>query len=387
MATNIIPRTVDEITPEFLTSAARRLLRDDSARVTSLRMGQSEPFEYPRFGNKRFDVIEFEYGSRDSRGVSRMILRRRAPRDAVSTLIGDLHHRELLAFKTGLLDGLPPTFHHPYLDVVHDPQHGQFWALLEDVTADMQRIGIVDALPDQTIRTILSHLAAFHARFWERRDVLSQRWLMSLRTPVDSWYKLVVEVIDNVRQPSEPTRYVISQWPWLPDGIMNLLNSLEPPSRKLVERLFRDPERLLREVEDMPLTLCHYDFDNRNLGMREGPDGPQTVVIDWEIVGQGLSSADVGRFLTYQNPPNMPELLDHYLNELERCLGKPVDRPLWYKGFEIVSVAIWQIVGFLFAAMVAAPEAPVPEDQREGMRQRVYADVASVEQMARKWLT
>ena len=82
----------------------------------------------------------------------------------------------------------------------------------------------------------------------------------------------------------------------------------------------------------------------------------------------------------------MPELLDHYLNELEAALGHAIDRAEWYKGFEIVAVAIWQIVGFLFGAMVASPSAPVPPDQREGMRQRVYADVASVEQMARKWL-
>ncbi|MHB8376890.1 MAG: hypothetical protein ACYDEB_08035, partial [Dehalococcoidia bacterium] len=186
MATNSIPRAIDEITPEYLTRAARRLLRDETARVTSLRLGQSEPFEYPKFGNKSFDVIEFAYDAKAGAGASRMILRRRAPRDAVSTLIGDLHHRELLAFTTGLLDELPPTFHHPYLDVVHEPAHGQFWAFLEDVSDDMARIGIVDALPDETIRTILSHLAAFHARFWERRDVLSQPWLMSLRTPVDS---------------------------------------------------------------------------------------------------------------------------------------------------------------------------------------------------------
>lgn len=216
--------------------------------------------------------------------------------------------------------------------------------------------------------------------------MLAQPWLMSLRTPVDYWYKLIVEVIDDVPEPCENTRFILSQWPWLPGGIRNLLGSLEPDTRTLIEGLFRNPERLLREIEGMPLTLCHYDFDNRNLGMRLGLDGARTVVIDWEIVGVGLSSADVGRFLTYQNPPNVPELLDHYLNELERTLGQAVDRAQWYKGYEIVAVAIWQIVGFLFGAMVAAPDAPVPEDQREGMRQRVYADVAGVEQMARKWL-
>ncbi|MBI5284605.1 MAG: phosphotransferase [Chloroflexi bacterium] len=386
-STNNIPRSMDEITPEFLTTAARRLLRDDTAHVTALRMGQSEPFEYPKFGNKSFDVIEFDYTGRSGAGSTRMILRRRAPRDAVSTLIGDLQHRELLAFTTGLLDQLPPTFHHPYLDVIHDEEHGQFWAFLEDVTEDMERLGIVDALPDETIRTILSHLSAFHARFWERHDVLDEPWLMSLRAPVDSWYKLIVEVIDDVKEPSEPTRFILAEWPWLADGIRRLLDSLEPDTRTLIEGLFRDPDRLIEKIEGLPITLCHYDFDNRNLGMREGPDGPQTTVIDWEIVGRGLSSADVGRFLQYQQPPNIEELLEFYLDELERNLGKPIDRAEWYRGYEIVAVALWQIVGFLFGAMVASPDAPVPEDQREGMRQRVYADVAAVEDLARKWLT
>lgn len=386
MSTIATPRTIDEITPEFLARAARRLLRDDTVRVTAVRIGASEPFEYPRFGAKSFDVIEFDYESNAGSGSSNMILRRRAPRDAVSTLIGDLRHRELLAFTTGLLDEMPDTFHHPYLDVIHDEERGQFWAFLEDVTADMQNVGIVDALPDEKLRAILAHLAAFHAHFWEREDVLSQPWLMSLRTPVDSWYQLIVEVVDGAAVPSEATTFIIQQWPWLPDGIGRLLASLAPETRETVMKLFRDPERLLREIDGMPLTLCHYDFDNRNLGLRERSDGIRTVVIDWEIVGVGLSSADVGRFLQYQQPPNVPQLLEFYLDELERTLGHAIDREQWYKGYELVSVALWQIVGFLFAAMVSSPDAPVPEEQREGMRQRVYADVEAIEQLARKWL-
>ena len=34
---------------------------------------------------------------------------------------------------------------------------------------------------------------------------------MSLRTPVDSWYRLIVEVIDNVQEPCETTRYMMSR--------------------------------------------------------------------------------------------------------------------------------------------------------------------------------
>src|SRR3989304_3084289 len=83
------------------------------------------------------------------------------------------------------------------------------------------------------------------------------------------------------------------------------------------------PERLLEKIRPLPRTLCHYDFDNRNLGLRETPEGAQTVVIDWEIVGEGLSSADVGRFLAYQQPANVEELVGSYLDELERNLGRP----------------------------------------------------------------
>ena len=180
------PHSIDDLRPEHLNRAARRLLRDDAAQVTALRMGQSEPFEYPKFGDKRFDVIEFDYTSPNGSGSSRMILRRRPSRDAVSTLIGDLQHRELLAFTTGLLDELPPTFHHPYLDVMHDEAHEQHWAFLEDVSDDIANIGIVDTLPDEKIRTILSHLAAFHAKFWERPDLREKTFPSPKRDGV-SW--------------------------------------------------------------------------------------------------------------------------------------------------------------------------------------------------------
>jgi thiamine kinase-like enzyme len=141
---------------------------------------------------------------------------------------------------------------------------------------------------------------------------------------------------------------------------------------------------LLEKIRHLPRTLCHYDFDNRNLGLRETPEGAQTVVIDWEIVGEGLSSADVGRFLAYQQPSNVEELVGYYLDELERNLGRPIDREAWLYGSELVTVALWQIVGVLFGVMVSAPSAPVPDDQRDAMKERVYSDIAHVESLVRK---
>src|SRR5574341_1336549 len=120
----------------------------------------------------------------------------------------------------------------------------------------------------------------------------------------------------------------------------------------------------------MPKTRVHNDFDNRNLGIESGPNGPRTVVIDWEILAEGLSSQDVVRFLMYQQVSSADELIGHYLDELEHFLGKRIDREEWLYGQELVTIAEWQIRGVLFGVMVAAPSAPIPDDQRGPMGER-----------------
>ena len=378
-----IPRAVDDLTPEYLSPVVAKLLGDPTATVREFTL-RADPFEFPRFGDKKFYEISFDYTGRGGSGRSVLILRVVPPMDAVMMLTGDTEHRELKAFEVGLYKLMPDTFHVPYVHIEFHPEHEQYWAFVEDVRPEMERLGMHAVIPDETLRTILSHLAAFHAAFWERDEILRQPWLMRLEQPVNYFYRCVVDILDGLEAPADSSEYIIGKWPWLQEGVLNLMDSLPEETRRVVERLYRQPEELLEKVRPLPRTLCHYDFDNRNLGFRETPDGPKTVVIDWEIVGEGLSSADVGRFLAYQQPPNAEELLGHYLDELERKLGRSIDREQWLYGSELVTIAIWQIIGVLFGVMVNAPSAPVPEEQRSAMRERVYSDIAHVESLARK---
>lgn len=372
-----------ELTREYLSFVAGKMLADPSVTVTEFEV-IPDPFEFPRFGEKEFFAIPFSYQGANGGGRSSLVLRVMPPMDAVMMLTGDTEHRELRAFQAGIYDMVPRTFHIPYVHVIYRPERQQYWAFLEDVRPEMEALGMHSVLPDATIRTILSHLAAFHATFWERRDVLDRPWLMSLRRPVDYFYRCIVDILDGMKSPAQPSVYVTEKWPWLAEGVVNLMDSLSAGDRKALEQLYREPEHLLQKVERMPLTLCHYDFDNRNLGIRHGPQGTQTVVIDWEILGRGLSASDVVRFLIYQQPPNLDELLDHYLDELERSLGKRVDRDGWREGFELVEVAEWQIRGVLFGVMVSAPSAPVPDEQRPAMRERVFSDIEHIVSLVHK---
>jgi hypothetical protein len=376
------PSSVEELASEYLSGIASKALGEE-VQVTGFRMAP-DPFEFPRFGEKSFYALDLDYAG-PAGGCCTVILRVLPEMDAVMMLTGDTEHRELKAFESGLYNQIPNCFHIPYLHVIDRPDQGQYWAFVEDVRADMAALGMHTALPDETIKTILSHLAQFHASFWERQDVLSMPWLMRLSQPVDYFYRCIVDIVDGMKDAAESSRYIVGKWPWFPEGVLNLLNSLPPKTRTAIEKLYREPERLLERVAPVPRTLCHYDFDNRNLGLRTGPHGPQTVVIDWEIVGEGLSSADVIRFLSYQQPPNAEELIGYYLDALDGHLGRPINREEWLYGMELVTIAVWQIVGVLFGVMVSAPSAPVPDGQRAAMKERVYSDIAHVESLVNKY--
>lgn len=377
------PQAVSDIDRDYLSHIARQALGDDSIEVREFSVVE-DPFEFPRFGEKEFYDLPFSYRATAGKGNASVILRVMPKMDAVMMLTGDTEHRELKAFEMGLFNMVPETFSVPYVHVIDRPDRDQYWAFLRDVRPQMGALGMHTKVPDDTVRTILSHLAAFHARFWERHDVIDEPWLMSLKRPVDYFYRCVVDIIDGMKEPAEPSVYITERWPWLAEGVVNLLHSLEPGTRRAIEKLYREPEDLLERVEPMPKTLCHYDFDNRNLGIEQGPDGPRTVVIDWEILGRGVSASDVVRFTVYQQPDDLDAVIDFYLDQLEAHLGARIDREEWRLGFELGSIAEWQIRGVLFGVMVSAPSAPVPDEQRPAMRERVFSDVSHVESLVRK---
>jgi thiamine kinase-like enzyme len=377
------PETIQEIDKEYLSFIARKMLGDESAEVTGFSV-IADPFEFPRFGEKEFYEITFSFKGAGGIGKSSVILRVMPEMDAVMMLTGDTEHRELKAFELGLFDRVPDTFSVPYVHVIYRPELKQWWAFLRDVRPQMEALGMHAKCPDDIVRTILSHLAGFHAEFWEDRKVIDEPWLMSLRRPVDYFYRCVNDILDGMNSPADSSVYITERWPWLAEGVENLVQALPPDTRRIVETLYREPEGLLKEVEAMPMTLCHYDFDNRNLGIEEGADGTRTVVIDWEILGRGISASDVVRFTVYQQPDDLDGTLNHYLDELERHLGKKIDRAEWRHGFDLGSIAEWQIRGVLFGVMVQAPSAPVPDEHRPAMRERVFSDISYVESLVRK---
>lgn len=71
--------------------------------------------------------------------------------------------------------------------------------------------------------------------------------------------------------------------------------------------LVRDPGPVLRPLAGVPRTLCHNDLNPDNLLLRAAADGgdDELVAFDWQMVGLGSVSADLGQLLCY-----VPDVLD-----------------------------------------------------------------------------
>ncbi|QJT83052.1 phosphotransferase [Kosakonia sp. MUSA4] len=91
-----------------------------------------------------------------------------------------------------------------------------------------------------------------------------------------------------------------------------------------------------REMESMPRTLVHNDFNPRNIALRE--DDLRLCCWDWELATLHIPQRDLAELLTCTLPATVSkqEMLSHvefHRQQLETLTGEPVDAAQWYRGY------------------------------------------------------
>jgi aminoglycoside phosphotransferase (APT) family kinase protein len=94
------------------------------------------------------------------------------------------------------------------------------------------------------------------------------------------------------------------------------------------------------QIETMPRTLIHNDFNPRNIALRKDGPEPRLCAYDWELATLHLPQHDLAELLCFVlNPEATAEEVSHYLEvhrrALEESSGYAVDRRTWRSGFEL----------------------------------------------------
>jgi hypothetical protein len=92
------------------------------------------------------------------------------------------------------------------------------------------------------------------------------------------------------------------------------------------------------ELEDMPRTLVHNDFNPRNIALRK--DDLSLVAYDWELATLHVPQRDLAELLAFTLPPDVDAArVEHHLEvhrgALERASGIELDPERWRRGYRL----------------------------------------------------
>jgi len=128
------------------------------------------------------------------------------------------------------------------------------------------------------------------------------------------------------------------------------------PARRLHQQILRSLPDWCRELERMPRTLIHGDFNPRNLAFRREPSGLRLCAWDWELAEVQVPQRDLAELLAFVlcadvSPATVDALVELHRRELSRCAGTSIDAAEWRRGYHLAlydfltsRLALYQLV-------------------------------------------
>ncbi len=115
---------------------------------------------------------------------------------------------------------------------------------------------------------------------------------------------------------------------------------------ELYQAILHEIDHWWAEIEKMPRTLIHNDFNPRNLAFRK--DSEQSLrlcVYDWELATLHLPQHDLVELLGFTlfdpiDPADVDRYIELHRSELERHSGRSIDPLIWRQGYRLALMDI-----------------------------------------------
>jgi len=272
------PRTVDEITPEWLT----QVLRDSGAigdtkvvSITESNIGDDQGITadvqrfiltYDRIDENAPPTVIAKFGRQDRLDSPEM-------GDSIRTAYG----REVrffldLAPESGMQT--PAVYYANF-----DPTTGHFIILLEDLS-HLRAVDQADESSPKDSSAAMQALASMHSKWWNNDELHGFQWL------ADHPWAFPANALSQIF-PNNVEPFLEIADGHVPDGIETLCNKLIP----------KIPE-VWAELSSPPVSLNHGDFRLANMFFDDsGGDIPRVIAYDWQTVGRIRPADDVATFI------------------------------------------------------------------------------------------
>lgn len=273
MGANGIPRSMDQLTPEWLTDALRERGIIGEAKVTSARcegIGVGAGF-LGQLGR-----VRMEYDRPETKAPASLIAKMPTLDPGGREICGifQFYEREIRFYD----DVAPdinirvPARYYSAMDKTAD----DYLILLEEIT-DAQMVDEVAGCTAEQAEVAIRSLAANQAPWWGNPKLESLAWMPYANSPV---------------QASAEPSYNQAWEPFL--GAFG--DHLSPAMREIASEMRTHVVDLLNALAEEPRTIAHGDFRLDNIFF--GPGKSDLAAIDWQISFRGRGIFDVAYFLS-----------------------------------------------------------------------------------------
>ncbi|MDO8266761.1 MAG: phosphotransferase [Moraxellaceae bacterium] len=209
--------------------------------------------------------------------------------------------------------------------VVQDPER-EAYVIVEELLRDMVLMDSADDTSDWTrqhIEAAIRGIAEVHSIWYGREEELKQQpWMID--------YPSAATMLEKSRLWELLGAHAREEFPeWFSEEDLAVFRHIVHATGDW-----------WADIEKMPRTLIHNDFNPRNIAFRSTASGLQLCAYDWELATLHLPQRDLVELLAFTlvdpiNPADIEFYIELHRRELERHSGQSIDAAQWRYGYKL----------------------------------------------------
>jgi hydroxymethylglutaryl-CoA reductase (NADPH) len=189
---------------------------------------------------------------------------------------------------------------------------------------------------EEYIHVAIRGIAEVHSIWFEREDELAEKdWIIDAPTAAN--------MVEKTRLWEMLAAHSTEEFPeWLSEDDLNRFRDL-----------LYSMKDWYSEIDAMPKTLIHNDFNPRNIAFRrhtplagQEKGALSLCAYDWELATINIPQHDLAELLVFTlqpdfNPADVEAYIELHRIEFEVLINKPIDAAQWRRGF---TLSLWDLV-------------------------------------------
>jgi hydroxymethylglutaryl-CoA reductase (NADPH) len=213
------------------------------------------------------------------------------------------------------------------------------YVIVQELMEDMELMDSADdtsGWTEEHIHVAIRGIAEVHSIWFEREDELAEKdWIIDAPTAAN--------MVEKTRLWEMLAAHSTEEFPeWLSEDDLNRFRDL-----------LYSMKDWYSEIDAMPKTLIHNDFNPRNIAFRRhaplaGQDKAalSLCAYDWELATINIPQHDLAELLVFTlqpdfNPADVEAYIELHRIEFEVLIHKPIDAVQWRRGF---TLSLWDLV-------------------------------------------